>query len=63
MGALVRLWIREHRKAVAGGCVVLVAAGVSFIFTPFTDGCALWALVLVGAVVLASLHDTSDGGK
>lgn len=63
MGALVRLWIREHRLFTVGATAVVVAVPVTFLLMPLDWWCALWALAAVAAVVRGTMYDTSDVGK
>lgn len=63
MGALVRLWIREHRPFLVGAAVVVVAVPVTFVLMPLTWWCALWALASIPAIVHAATYDTSDEAK
>lgn len=63
MGALIRLWIREHPLFLAGAVVVVVAVPVTFLLMPLAWWCTLWALASVPAVVHGANFDLSDGAK
>lgn len=60
IGAFLAYVLQRRLPLLIGSVVVTVLVLVSARVLPFPAFCGLWSLVTCGAVVLASIYDTSD---
>lgn len=60
MGALLRYVLHRRLPLLIGSLIVAVLVLVSARVLSFPAFCGLWALAICGAVVLASIYETSD---
>jgi hypothetical protein len=60
IGALLRYIVGRRLPLLIGSVIVTVLVLVSARVLSFEGFCALWALVLSVAVVMASIYETSD---
>jgi hypothetical protein len=63
MAALLSAITRRWFLRLATGAVLAVLVIGSWVLLPLSWWAALWSLLLIGALVLASLHDVGDGAE